>query len=98
VLSDYEHRFAEHEHDRQSLAFFRARARNRSSFFTITGTISQRAYLFPAPSRAQGELIVAFMRKANIRAIALPLEDETCIQSFVPAIPLSPGPVGGNGV
>jgi len=47
--------------------------------FTEPGTISQRTYLFPAPSRAQGELIVAFMRKANIRAIALPLEDETCL-------------------
>jgi predicted nucleotide-binding protein (sugar kinase/HSP70/actin superfamily) len=47
--------------------------------FTEPGTISQRTYLFPAPSRAQGELIVAFMRKANIRSIALPLEDETCL-------------------
>ena len=47
--------------------------------FTEPGTISQRTYLFPAPSRAQGELIVAFMRKANIHSIALPLEDDTCL-------------------
>lgn len=37
---------------------------------------SQRRYLFPAPSAAQGELLEAFMRRQGVCLQALPVDDE----------------------